>query len=239
MSDKPFSHINIQLATPAGDDHFTREYVDSLMSTKRDLEHFGATFNWRVFPNCSDLCHVRNKILGKFVRTPEATHLLKIDSDMAWNSSDVIRMLSLDEDFIAGVGPKKKFPIEYCCSNRSDTTGIQQPVEFFAKGDTQLASLNYVGAGFVLITKACAVKMTEAYQDLRYTDVYDGDKEVGVYDPVYLRDGDYNERYFDDFAFCYRWRRIGGKVVIVPDITLKHTGNYTFEGTWKDSFQHG
>lgn len=234
----PLSHIYVQIATPAGDDKFGRDYVTALMNTKTTLEHFGAQFHWAVYPNCSDLCHARNKILGEFVRAEKYTHLLKIDSDMGWEPSDVMRMIGFNKDFIAGVGCKKKLPLEWCCSNRSDDAGIQQPVEFHTEGETLLAELNYVGAGFVLITRECALKMLEAHKDLDYVDCYDHHRECGLYDPVTLINGDYRERYFDDFAFCYRWRKIGGKVYIIPDIHLKHTGNYTFEGKWEESFKY-
>lgn len=239
MTDKPYSNVYVHVATPAGDDRFGRDYVTSIMNTKTTLEHFGAQFHWAVYPNCSDLCHVRNKILGEFVRGEKYTHLLKIDSDMGWEASDVMRMLSFDKDFIAGVGCKKKLPLEWCASNRSDTDGVMQPVHMFYEGGTLLANVNYVGAGFVMITRACAVKMLEAYDNLSYTDCYDQQRECGLYDPVIIVNGDYRERYFDDFAFCYRWRQIGGKVTIVPDIHLKHNGNHTFEGKWEESFTYG
>lgn len=236
----PFSHIYVQVATPAADNRFGGDYITSLINTKTTLEHFGAQFHWAVFPNCSDLCHARNKILGEFVRAEKYTHLLKIDSDMGWSPDDVIRMLGFDKDFISGVGCKKKLPLEWCASNKSDKGEDMEPVHMFHEGETLLAAVNYVGAGFVLISRNCAVKLLDAYQNLEYTDCYDQKRECGLYDPVYIdKDGGYKERYFDDFAFCYRWRQIGGKVYVVPDIHLKHQGNYTFEGKWEDSFKYG
>lgn len=238
MTDKPFSHIYVQVATPAGDGRFGGDYVTSLMNTKTTLEHFGAQFYWAYFPNCSDLCHIRNKILGEFVRAEKYTHLLKVDSDMGWEPADVMRMLTFNKDFIAGVGCKKKIPAEWCVSNRSDINGETLPVVMHPNGDTLLAEVQYVGAGFVLISRACAIRMLEAYRDLSYIDCYDKVREVGLYDPVTIINEDYRERYFDDFAFCYRWRQIGGKVYVIPDIHLKHMGNYTFEGQWTDSFKY-
>jgi hypothetical protein len=236
---KPLSHISVQVATPSGDGRFTQHYVTSLINTQHTLEHFGAQFNWAVFPGSSDLCHARNKILGEFVRAEKYTHLLKVDDDMGWEPADVVRMLASGKDFISGVGCKKKYPLEWCCSNRSDDAGIQQPVTFHQEGDIMLAEINYVGAGFVLISRECATRMIAAYQELMYVDCYDAQKEVGLYDPVTIINGDYRERYFDDFAFCYRWRKIGGKVFAIPDIQLKHTGNHTFEGKWESSFSYG
>ncbi len=194
---------------------------------------------WQKFPGCSDLCHARNKLLGNFVKTDQYTHLLIVDDDMGWVADDVIRMLLLDKDFISGAGPKKQFPKEFCCSNRDDKTDEKIFPNFYHAGETLLCDMNYVGAGFVLMSRNCAVKMTESYQDLAYFDSFDKQMEVGLYDPITITKNDGKYRYFDDFAFCYRWRMIGGKVVIVPDIRLKHTGNYTFEGQLTEMFEYG
>lgn len=239
MTTKPLSHINLMLATPSSSDQYCGDYVESLVQTKAEIEHFGGKFAWQKYPGCSDLCHARNKLLGNFVREKQYTHLLKVDDDMGWQASDVIRLLLLNKEFVSGVGPKKKYPTEWCCSNRSDDAGIQTMPKFYMENDTFLSELNYVGAGFVLLSQECATKMTDAYQDLMYVDFNDKLPEVGLYDPVYLINGDYRERYFDDFAFCYRWRKIGGKVLVVPDIHLRHNGNHRFEGKWEESFEYG
>jgi hypothetical protein len=231
----PFSHIRLQLATPSSGNRFCGDYVTSLINTRTTLEHFGAAFDWATYPGCSDLCHARNKILGNFMRK-DFTHLLLIDDDMGWEAKDVVRMLSFDKDFIAGVGCKKKLPLEWCVSNRADKDGSIETLNMQQNPDgTYIAQPNYVGAGFVLMKRECCQRMIENYEDLAYTDPFDNQKEYGLYDPVRLP---YGERYFDDFAFCYRWRQVGGEVNVLPDIHLKHLGNHTFEGAWISSMQY-
>ena len=236
MTDGPLSHVALQVATPAHDDRFSGDYLASLMNTRITLEHFGASFNWVKFPGSSDLCHARNKIFGEFLRNKQYNFLLKVDSDMGWEASDVVKMLSFNVDFIAGVGCKKKMPAEWCVSNRSDVDGSIETLQMqkFPDG-THVAQPNYVGAGFVLISRTCVEKLADAYKDLKYVDPYDKKEELALYDPVMLS---YGERYFDDFAFCYRWRKIGGVVNVLPDIHLKHMGNYTFEGAWVSSLKY-
>jgi len=34
----------------------------------------------------------------------------------------------------------------------------------------------------------------------------------------------------EDYAFCHRWRQLGGQVFLDPNIMLTHNGTTTFEG---------
>ena len=74
--------------------------------------------------------------------------------------------------------------------------------------------------------------MRQAYPELKYLDKQSGQEVCALYDPVILPS---RNRYFDDFAFCYRWRKIGGTINVMPDIHLKHEGSHTFEGSWMES----
>lgn len=227
--------LYVQVATPSLDNKFGGAYLQALMNTKTTLEHFGVTFDWVNYPGCSDLAHARNKILAKFAEHPRATHLMKIDSDMGWEPADVIRLLSSGRDFVAGVGCKKKLPLEWCVGNFSEQDGHLEPCTFKKTGDQLVAYPKSVGTGFVMISKLCALRMIREYPELAYTDRFDKQKVHALYDPVMIGEGEHRSRHFDDFAFCHRWRKIGGVVAVFPDIHLKHEGNYTFEGQWMDS----
>lgn len=229
----PLEGVYVQIATPSAENKFGGSYLESLLNTRATLEHFGAEFGWVNYPGCSDLCHARNKILDMFAKHPKATHLLKIDADMGWSHNDVIRMINSKRDFIAGVGRKKKINPEYCVGNYSDADGTLEPGMFKKVGDDLVGYVKAVGAGFVMITKQCALRMIHEYPDLMYVDQHDNEKVCAVYDPIII--GNHRQRIFDDFAFCYRWRKIGGVVAIFPDINLKHEGSHTFEGKWVES----
>lgn len=232
----PLEGHHIQVATPSLDKKYGEEYVLSLMNTKTTLEHFGATFEWLRYPGCSDLPHARAKILAKFTDSPHSTHLVKIDADMGWNPHDIMRMITSGRDFVAGIGCKKKLPLEYCVGNFSDTDGHLEPCTFKKTGDQLVGYPKSVGTGFVMITKQCALRMRQAHDYLKYIDRFDNQEVWALYDPIILEGKDgYRARHFDDFAFCHRWRKIGGVVAVFPDIHLKHEGTYMFEGAWMES----
>jgi len=231
----PLEGLFIQVATPSLENKYGGNYVDSLMNIRTTLEHFGAEFDWVKFPGCSDLPHARNKILAKFTDHPKATHLMKIDCDIGSDANDIVRFITSNRDFVAGAGCKKQIPLEWCIGNNSDVTGKKEPCVFKKSGDQIVGYPNAVGTGFVMINKQCALRMRQAYPELKYQDRFDGEDVWGLYDPVYYGTNELKFRDFDDFAFCYRWRKIGGVVAVFPDIHLKHSGIHTFEGSWMDS----
>jgi len=241
----PLDGLYIQVATPSLDGKYGSGYMTALMNTKTTLEHFGAVFDWVNFPGCSDLPHARAKILANFTDHAQATHLMLIDADMAWEPADVVRFINSNRDFVAGVGCKKKLPLEWCVGNFSEEDGHLEPAIFKKTGEQIVGYPKSVGTGFVMISKQCALRMRQAYPELKYTDQHDKKSVWALYDPIITVNGDFRMRQFDDFAFCHRWRKIGGVVAVFPDIHLKHEGNYTFEGSsmdsedvknWKDMF---
>lgn len=231
----PLEGLFVQVATPSLDKKYGGEYIESLMNIRTTLEHFGAEFDWVKFPGCSDLPHARNKILAKFTDHPKATHLMKIDCDIGSDAKDIVRFITSNRDLVAGAGCKKQIPLEWCVGNNSETDGKKEPCVFKKTGDQIVAYPKAVGTGFVMITKQCALRMRQAYPKLKYKDRVDGEDVWGLYDPVYYGTDEVTWRDFDDFAFCYRWRKIGGVVAVFPDVHLKHSGMHTFEGSWMDS----
>lgn len=232
----PLEGLYVQIATPSLDKSYSEDYMLSLMNTKTVLEHHGARFEWLRYPGCSDLPHARAKILAKFTDHPQSTHLMKIDADMGWEPSDIVRLVVSNRDFAAGIGCKKKLPLEYCVGNFSDKDGSLEACLFKKTGDQLVGYPKSVGTGFVMITKSCALRLRHEYPELRYTDRFDKQDVWALYDPVIIEgQNGYRARHFDDFAFCHRWRKIGGTIAVFPDIHLKHEGTYTFEGSWMES----
>ena len=227
----PLAGISIQIATPAGDRKYDREYVKAFHNTACVLIECGAKIDWIEFPGCADLSLARAKIFGSFLRS-DFSHLFLVDSDMGWHFDDVIRLILSKKDFAAVAGPKKTAKLELACNNCTDE-GDLLPIE--QDPETGMVGCTEVGAAFVLITKHCAESMADFYQDL----VFDGDdgvKEYAVFDPMIVG-ASKKRRLSEDFAFCHRWRKIGGKIWLLPDVSLTHAGRAVWQGALKDALQ--
>jgi hypothetical protein len=230
-SKKPFSGLSVQLATPCGDARYDREYVRSFHNTACVLIELGAKVDWAEFPGCADLALARSKIFGNFLRS-QHTHLLMLDSDMGWEPADAVRLLETKKDFVGAAGPKKTGKLEFAANN-CDSEGRILPVSTDSR--TGLVACTEVGMAFMLITKACAERVALSYEDL----IFDGDngaKEYAVFDP-FIVGKKARRRLSEDFAFCHRWRNIGGEIYLLPDVFMTHTGRAVWGGALIQALQ--
>lgn len=230
--DKPLLGRKVTIATPCGSGKLDVEYVVSLVGTLYVLEQLGAKVDWFRLPGCSDLPYARSKIFGHFLRS-DFTDMILVDDDMGWEPYDIVRLLQLNRDFIGGVGPKKQNNPEYCVNSCDDYGNtIMMPMEL----TTGVTECTEVGLAFMMMSKSCAERMARHYTDLEFYDK-DGVIQYGLYDGLILPGT--KRRLAEDFAFCHRWRKIGGKVEILPDIALKHCGKAVWEGQLLNHLNRG
>lgn len=226
--DRPdLKGVSLYLTTPSGAGMYDRRYVRSLMQTVDVVRAAGGVIDWGEMPYCADLSHARARILGAFLRSPH-THMLMVDDDMGWSPHDVLRLIGTKLDFVGGAGPKKMYPVRYCIYSKDE---LGRDVHGEYSEETATMEVTGIGTGFLMITRACAERMVASYPELKF-DPGEGQSEWGLFDSVYLPTG---MRLSDDFAFCWRWRKIGGKVHVMPSIRLAHVGAHCFEGSLLDA----
>lgn len=220
------SSVSIAICTPSNGT-YEKSYVNSLYGTMREIERLGGKCQLFEFAYCADLSFSRAVLLGKFHRSSH-THVLFIDSDMGWKPEDVVKTLLFDRDFVAAAGPKKRYPLTFA-ANQGDDFGNSFPL---LQEGTGLMEFAEVGFAFVLLSRACVERMIQSYPELQFkTD--ETTTEVALFDPIIEN----NRRLSEDYAFCRRWRKTGGKIHINPYVELSHTGAHTFSGALIDIFE--
>lgn len=220
-----FKGVNLMIATPSITDNYEQNYVTAFMQTFDLIKQHSASCQWTIERYNADIALARSRLISAFLAS-DCTHCLFIDADMGWDLSAVIRLFAANKDFVAVAGPKKSYPLRFAVTHE-DKDG--KAVMIVSDQLTGTAEVTGVGLAFALLTRACAVKMAEAYPELGFNDSSNS-RLYGLFLPMVEDD-----RYFsEDFAFCRRWRKIGGKVFICPDVRLKHTGAHTFEGSLMD-----
>lgn len=215
--------VKVMLASPSMSGEYESTFTIGMFNTFGLLAQHGAGYQWASEHYTADIALARNKLLAAFLRS-QCTHLLLIDADMGWEPGAVVRLFAARKDFVAIAGPKKRYPLTFA-ANHTDDAG--NPILMTMDPQSGTMEVSEVGLAFALLTRACVERMAAAYPELAYDGVT-GDPEWGLCIP-FIRGRRY---YSEDFAFCRRWRDLGGTVHIVPDVSLKHTGKHTFEGAF-------
>ena len=218
--------MKVIFAIPAYLGNIESECALSLFATIKLLHKQGIEYEINIISGCPVLPVARNTLVAMFMNT-DGTDLFFIDSDVGFNPGGVIKILERQEKVVAGIYPLKRHPTGFPVQVKTED-GI--PI-----GRDGLIEADFLPAGFLRIKRIVFERMQEAYPDLKYksnvidiinsgiTDAYDF-FNMGVMD---------NKRWTsEDYAFCKRWRDIGGQLWVFPDIDFKHTGRYNYEGNY-------
>ena len=177
------------------------------------------------------ISRARNAAVAHFLEDKENTHLLFIDSDIIFEPEDVLKLLKSGKEVIAGIYPKK-----YITWERLKNNPEAERVDFPVGGNIKMTEdnfleMDYLPTGFLLISRTAIEKIIKQHPELKYRNDIDGYMSAGdnFYDlfKVGIRNGIYES---EDWGFCSLWKEAGGKVLIHPEVNVKHVGWHEYEG---------
>lgn len=162
----------------------------------------------------TDISDARAAIVARFLKG-DGTDLVFVDHDVMWGEGALVRLVDYPVDFVAGIYPRRAEPIEY------SVRYLDNKELFAVNGLIEVAG---VAAGFMRCSRSMLERMVWSYAGLSY--VRQEQSICGLFDPYRLDDRKLSE----DYSFCQRWRDIGGKVWIDPEIKMGHVGSKVFTG---------
>lgn len=151
----------------------------------------------------------------------KADAIVFIDYDLSWRPSDLLSLLETEGDVVAGLYRFKKPEVQYMGVL---TTGEDdRPV---CREDGCMEA-ERVPAGFLKITPKAVHMFMEAYPELVFgpkwnpsVDLFNHGAHGGIW-------------WGEDYAFSRRWRDMGEKIWVVPDLSLTHhSSKQAFEGNF-------
>jgi len=208
--------------------------------------------------NESLITRARNYCVDEFMRS-EAEHLMFIDSDIGFNSQDVIALMALqaqheEYDVIGGPYPKKciswekiKLAVDkgVADENANELEKFVGDYVFNPKGGTQQIAIGEpaevleIGTGFMMVRKDAMQKFADAYQQYSYkpdhvrTEAFDGSREIIQYFQAEIDPK--TKRYLsEDYWFCQKAQEIGLRTWLCPWMKMQHVGAYVFGGSLAD-----
>lgn len=211
--------MKIVLAIPAYND-LHPHCVTSLLGLQEVLIKAGIDYDIQFIGGLCYVSQARALLVNVFLNG-NGTDLFFIDSDIAFSPEAAIKLIMCSEDIVGGTYLKKS-------GNNDDYAVLIKttPEGYPVVGRNGLIEAEGLPTGFLKIKRHVFEKMQEAYPELKFKH-----KEQEVYD--FFNTGVENERWYgDDFAFCKRWKKIGGQMWLMPDLDLKHIGQKVYEGNY-------
>jgi hypothetical protein len=190
------------------------------------------------------IARARSVLVSRFLDTPGATHLLFVDADISFAPEQVLRLLRADKDFVAAFYPLKAvdwdaIPKRVVDGEPLRTAGLSyvgtllDPPDRVTEGD--FATARYAGTGLQLIKRRVFERLMAAHPELRFQSVHA--QAGGVPSSANLSalfdsqiDPETGAYLSEDYAFCRRWRALGGDIWLDLKSEVTHVGADHFRG---------
>lgn len=222
MTDTPKRHVWIAIPAYTGTIH-----MGTMRSVIADMLAFADRGDKvTIFDESGNamIGDCRALIVAKFLEG-DGTDLVFVDSDVSWEAGALLKLVDQPVDFVAGIYPQRKDPINYCVRWKADKA------ELWADPETGLLEVEGVPAGFMRLTRAMLERMVAHYPDTAFhCDPAKDQTAWALFDPHRIG----RIKFGEDYSFCRRWTDIGGKVWVDPEIRMGHCGNKTFIGSLGD-----
>lgn len=243
--------IHMMIATPCYGGLVHEGYLRGLTSLVANVSRAGMPINLATVVNESLITRARNELVKHFLLT-DCTHLFFIDADICFTPEDVFRIISHNKDVVVASYPLKgqRWSNLQGMTEIKDFREIQQKViehvvnfKFESDEDLRNGKINVKeglveihegGTGFMCIKRHVIEKIIEANPQTAYQKEIKyliGPGDDGSRWAVFDTEIEENGRYLsEDYLFCRRWQRLGGKIWLDPFIELTHMGTYAFQG---------
>jgi hypothetical protein len=244
MPTKPF----LVIGTPCYGGLVAQGYMESIIGLMVYGSAHGFDMTLALNGHDSLITRSRNKIVSAFLDRPNATHLFFIDADISFKAEAVKRLLDFDQDVAAGMYPIKNidWPRFHqrlqpgATENDMRELGLNfvgTPIAGEGREERDgFVTGSYAGTGFMLIKRRVLERMIAAYPETKFEVAHtyprvttQSPNQYALFDCM-IEKGT-NIYLSEDFAFCQRWRALGGTIWLDTESRLTHTGVYAYEGT--------
>lgn len=210
---------NVMIATPAHNGLVNIPYTLSFATTLALLHQHNILLTPLIVRSGSLLVAERNRIIQAFWES-ECTHLLCIDADLGWPAEAVVSMLEQDKEFIGGCYPARN-------PNNQDISFLFRPEltedKHFIQ-DKHLLKMQYIPAGFMLLSRSAIQKMRDKHEHLHYiprSNLENNPPEGYCFFNTEVYDGEF---WGEDFVFCRLAREAEIDIWVDPLIQFDHAG---------------
>jgi len=250
------SEIRIMVCTPVHSEcsiHYTQSLLKFQLACMNRRIHVAFTLL-----KSSLVTQGRNLCVSSFL-TEEAlpgkpfTHMLFIDSDIAFKSESIFRMLEADKEVIAVPYPIKNISWDKIWDRLNNKkigdartlsrSGFQFPLKAEKKEKLEVnkgvLEVTHAPTGCMLIKRETFEKMIKHYpeREIIQPNIINGKEEnkknmYNFFDCIHVPET--KKYYGEDFGFCKLWSEMGGKIHILVTEDIVHIGEYSYTANFLD-----
>lgn len=216
-----FSGIHLHIGLPCYGGLVLESTMTSILKFVLLAQKIGLNWSMDTMSNESLVTRARNNLMAKMMSNTVATHFMFIDADIKFEAEDIFRMIACDKDIIAGLYPKKAYPIALNLNLNAETK-IQGP----------LFTVDTVATGFLMFKRKVYSDLIAAHPTTKYVDDVGLGKQFepmmyAIFDCVIDDQGHYLS---EDWTFCRRAKALGYEIWADSRVKLNHTGTHEFQG---------
>lgn len=222
--------MKVLLATPCYGGNVMDNYLRSVLLLRDEATAQGISLSVFTMSGESLITRARNNIVATFLEG-DYTDLLFVDGDIGFEPEAAWRLLRSDHAVCAAPYPLKRIDWEAASLGRTPqearALSVDTVVNFAPEtrvGTDGFARALDAGTGFMRISRAALETLVMAYPELEY-EAEGGGIRWALFDTM-LDDGRYLS---EDYAFCRRWQKLGGQVMVdTAGPKLTHRGLYEY-----------
>lgn len=233
--------MNVFVGLPAYRNEVKAGCALSLIGVFSLFSRLGIASSMRIL-DMPDPVVVRNIYGTLMLENPAFTHLLFIDNDMDFRPEAVKRMIDANTPLVGVVYPKRDLDLQKFHASAKTMTlpqALSAAMQFTiipAGGKTALTQgiglVNAVGLGLSLIERRIFVDLAAKVR--RQPIPHPGMTHCagplhGFFDQIETGDG---KLLPEDYAFCDRWRALGGEIKAIFDEEPGHHGHFVYRAKY-------
>jgi hypothetical protein len=229
--------------TPCYGGNVAANFTKSMLALNNGFWQSGMPGAIQINSGESLITRARNESVAKFLLDSSFTHLFWIDADVGFTVDQAFRLLLADLDVVAGVYPLKSFDWPATLpAGLTEQTFTSRYLRYPVNAHDGVSSVidedgflevSEAPTGFMCIRRSVFETMIARLPELQY--VPDGPPSSPIRNTCYrffdvMVEPSTNRYLSEDYAFCRRWRDIGGRVFVDTQSKLSHQGLYTYQG---------
>lgn len=252
LSPDALKTMDVMFATPCYNASAGMYFAASLFNLGTSAARAGLRATLHM-ASSSLVTQARNGMVAQFL-SQDFTHLFWMDSDIGFSPQDVFRLLLADWEIVAGVYPFKRMywpPVMPAGLPGAAFETVFADFPFSPlkpglrayRGDLDADGLLEVAAaptGFMAIRRSAFERLILRDPNLRYRSELPPEDARAAHSYLFYEcftDPATGEHLSEDFAFCRRWRDIGGSLYVDPQYDLTHQGSHSFRGSLARTLQ--